>query len=653
MQQQQQLVELKIEMETETSMDTTDHPLNHQPPEVDLEDIKTETPPSNVPNSEPALLRTVTSSNSNLNLPDPKYLIGGREEYLSICVPLYEASIKGNWAAAENIIRQHQEVKRCSITGNNETALHIAASAKSTNLIEDFVSKLVLLMEPEELKLKNESGNTALCLAAAGGTVSIARILVSRCEDLLNIPGSLGMLPLYIASLCGKYDMVDYLYQNSNNMTGAFWTEKNSGWVLMRCVEAEFFDIAVRIVKNRPELAINGDVLRALAKKTNAFEEIKLHFIRRAINKIIHVVERERLAIQLLRDIWNAIVRKSKKEIDDILRGPPDKEPQNDKATTSKHVKKNTHSSRVLFIAAEMGNTRFLVELIRQYPDLIWKLNDSGQSIFHVAVSHRQEGVYNLMYEIGSMKDFLTPIRDVDGNNMLHLAAKSAKKKRLQETSGVALQMQRELLWYKEVEGMLPPSCQEKKNNDGLLPHELFTNEHKDLMIASEKWMKNTASHCMVVAALIATVVFAAAFTVPGGYNNSSGIPILRNHRAFIVFVISDAISLSFATISILMFLYILTSRYAEEDFLESLPKKLMRGLAALFLSITAMMVAFSVSFFALYHNELIWVPTLISAFASMPVILYARLQYGLLADVYSSTYGSKNLFKPKKPMLY
>ncbi|XP_076953394.1 uncharacterized protein LOC143627465 [Bidens hawaiensis] len=582
--------------------------------------------------------------------------IGDREEYLSICVPLYEASIKGNWVAAENIIMQHQEVKRCSITRSHETALHIAASAKSTNLMEDFVSKLVLSMEPEDLKLWSESGNTALCLAAAGGTVSIARILVSRCDDLLNIPGSLGMLPLYMASLCGNYDMVDYLYQNSNNMNGAFWTDQNRGWVLMRCVEADFFGKSVCVLTNRPELAINGDVLRAFAKKTNAFGDIKLHFIQRVINKIfaaIHVVERERLAIQLLRDIWNAIVKKPKKEIDDILRGPPDKEQQNDKATTSKHVKKNTYSSRVLFIAAEMGNTRFLVELIRRYPDLIWKLNDSNQSIFHVAVSHRQEGVYNLMYEIGSMKDFISPIKDINGNNMLHLAAKSAKKKRLQETSGVALQMQRELLWYKEGEGMLPPSCQEKKNNDGLLPHELFTNGHKDLMIASEKWMKNTASHCMVVAALIATVVFAAAFTVPGGYNNTSGIPILRNHRAFIVFVISDAISLSFATISILVFLYILTSRYAEEDFLESLPKKLMRGLAALFLSITAMMVAFSVSFFALYHNELIWVPIIITAFASMPVILYARLQYGLLADVYSSTYGSKNLFKPKKPMLY
>ncbi|KAI3777886.1 hypothetical protein L1987_47689 [Smallanthus sonchifolius] len=71
-------------------------------------------------------------------------------------------------------------------------------------------------------------------------------------------------------------------------------------------------------------------------------------------------------------------------------------------------------------------------------------------------------------------------------------------------------------------------------------------------------------------------VMVQAAFTVPGGYNNDKGYPILRNHRAF---VISDAISLTFATISILVFLHILTSRYAEQDFLETLPKKLINTL--------------------------------------------------------------------------
>lgn len=157
--------------------------------------------------------------------------------------------------------------------------------------------------------------------------------------------------------------------------------------------------------------------------------------------------EKQRQAMQLLSIILIKIVIRPKAEVDDIIRGPPDQEPQDEEATTS-HVNPRKYSSNVLFIAAEKGNTTFIVELIRLYPDLIWNVNDSNQSIFHVAVSHRQEGVYNLMYEIG-MTDLIAPLRDVDGNNMLHLAAMNAKNKRLQEIQGVVLQMQMELLWYK------------------------------------------------------------------------------------------------------------------------------------------------------------------------------------------------------------
>ncbi|GJW89384.1 ankyrin repeat-containing protein [Tanacetum coccineum] len=111
----------------------------------------------------------------------------------------------------------------------------------------------------------------------------------------------------------------------------------------------------------------------------------------------------------------------------------------------------------------------------------------------------------------------------------------------------------------------------------------------------------------MVVATLIATIVFAAAFTIPGGYDQETGIPFFRQKPSLTVFVISDAVSLIFSSTPVLIFLAILTSRYAERDFLESLPKKLMFGLASLFLSIMTMMVAFSLSFFVLYHRNQTW----------------------------------------------
>jgi hypothetical protein len=72
---------------------------------------------------------------------------------------------------------------------------------------------------------------------------------------------------------------------------------------------------------------------------------------------------------------------------------------------------------------------------------------------------------------------------------------------------------------------------EEEKNNDE-------KNKEKE-----EALSKARESH-LVVAALIATVTFAAAFTLPGGYKSDRGTAILAKKFAFIAFVISDAISL-------------------------------------------------------------------------------------------------------------
>ncbi|GJX61430.1 ankyrin repeat-containing domain, PGG domain protein [Tanacetum coccineum] len=158
--------------------------------------------------------------------------------------------------------------------------------------------------------------------------------------------------------------------------------------------------------------------------------------------------------------------------------------------------------------------------------------------------------------------------------------------------------------------------------------------------------MKGTSNQCMVVATLIATIVFAVAFMVPGGYSQSNdknnGFLVFGSKATFMVFVVADAISLFSSSASILMFLSILTSRYAERDFLESLPKKLMLGITTLFLSITTMALASSVSFFVLYHKGVLWMPILMETLALMPVLLYIKLQYALFVDVIRSTYGSR-----------
>ncbi|KAL7600578.1 hypothetical protein Lser_V15G24231 [Lactuca serriola] len=498
-----------------------------------------------------------------LNLPCGQLFEGSREDYIKFGAPLFEASIKGDWKAAKAIFQKNPEMVRFAITKNFDTPLHIAASARGTMAVEEFVENLLDMMEKKDVDVE----------------------ILNKCTQ--------------------------------------FTTDKR----------------------------ILGDVLLLLAQKTDAFIERKPHIISTIIKSIFHgrvgPAQRESESLQLLRTIWNKIAILPNDEIDQILLGPPVE-------IEEEHHKKITYPSRVPFIAAKMGNIGFLIELLLSYPDLMWMVDDEGLSIFHIAVKYRHEAIYNLLYEIGSMKELITSIEDKNGNNMLHIVAKIAHPKVYQNGPGVALQMQQEILWFKEVELMIPPAYRAKKNRVGETPYEIFTKNHDKLLAKSEKWIKETAPQCLVGATIIATMVFTASFTAPGGYDQNTGIPMLLHKPTFLIFLIADALSLIFSSASILMLLSMFTSRYAERDFLEALPKKLMIGLATLYTSIVTMMIAFSASFFVLYYNKnLKWIPIMVAVFVAELIVLFALIQFTFLKDIFYSTYRSRALFYPKKRMLY
>ena len=197
------------------------------------------------------------------------------------------------------------------------------------------------------------------------------------------------------------------------------------------------------------------------------------------------------------------------------------------------------------------------------------------------------------------------------------------------------------------MEDIVNPNMKEERNNSGLTPKELFTREHNDMKNKGEEWMKNTATSCTVVAALIVTIMFAAAFTVPGGNDQNTGLPTFLNKKLFMLFIVSDALSLFSSSTSVLMFLGILTSRYAEEDFLMSLPLKKIIGLSALFFSIATMiffsiatmMIAFSSALLLVLSGKP-WIFFPVICFASVPVTLFVFMQFPLLVDMSKSTFG-------------
>ncbi|XP_070673750.1 uncharacterized protein [Malus domestica] len=246
-----------------------------------------------------------------------------------------------------------------------------------------------------------------------------------------------------------------------------------------------------------------------------------------------------------------------------------------------------------IFQAVRKGNVEFITHICKANPVLLWSRDDESRGIFDVAIQCRQEKIYNLIYGISSKE--VIHGGDKNNNNKLHMAGllSPSAQAQLNRIPGAALQMQRELQWYKEVETIVPPNFREYRNK---------------------------------------------VITIPGG-NGDTGFPAFIDEKLFMLFIMSDAISLFSCTTATLTFLGILTSRFAEDDFLKSLPTKIIIGLATLFLAIATMMIAFSAAFLIIVRgHSWIVIPTIL--LSSVPVTLFVWMQFPLLVRITASTYG-------------
>ncbi|KAM5585444.1 hypothetical protein ABKV19_004705 [Rosa sericea] len=566
-----------------------------------------------------------------------------REEYLKTCVALYKYALKGDWEAAELILKKDRSrLLRASISRGYETVLHVAAGTSHIH----FVEKLVRMMEVEDLALQDVNGNTALCIAASAGSLDIVKILIEKNKSLLTIRGGKGMAPAYMAAVLGQSEMACYLYRYRESKEMLEKTDREN--LFFSCINNCLYDLAFQLLdtdkalaKARTSSQKNKTALHILARRPSAFGGSQSpRMWTRLINSFLPGLKfaskrksREANgALQLVHRLWEEVLRND--EHDDVMR----------------LIK---YPSNLLFDAAELGNYEFLAALMSSYPELVWETDEKNRTIIHVAVLHRHASIFNLVHEIGSIKDVIVTYEDDQGNNIVHMAAKLAPQNQLSLVSGVALQMHRQLVWFEEVKKIVQPQYIEMENDEGKTPQELFTEEHTVLMREGEKWMKDTATSCMLVATIIATVVFSAAFSIPGGTDDHTGKPILLKQKSFLDFTIADEVALFASSTAMLMFLFILTSRYAENDFRKSLPLKLMAGLTSLFISIASMMMAFSTAFYLSCQYESKWVSNFTFLFAFVPIALFALMKFPLVSDMSSSIFCSSLLFQPWKHMLY
>ncbi|KAJ9557614.1 hypothetical protein OSB04_012228 [Centaurea solstitialis] len=423
-----------------------------------------------------------------------------REDFSALCVPLYKALINDDFEDAKIILEKRPELVKFSIIESYETALHVAMPCTSHQIVRYLVS----LMSNDDLGLQNGDGETALYVASRDGNLEGVMILMERNKCLIDIPDSQGRMPLYAAALNRRHSIVNYLYHNFEKTSGDSWTHRNRSRVLEACLEVGLFaffsntscnskppapreppaprdrpppleplpresrddlfgfmvdytnvvvyeDIAIDMVTNHPELAMNWKLLKILTEYPSVFYVRKPSIKQRVINSVCSIFhttvkfsDEESNALKLLRIILNEIMKLPKAEIDNIMRGPPDETKEDEKATTtSPKDAKQKYSSRVLFLAVEEDNAGFVAEVIQQCPHLALEVNDNNQSLLHVAASYGSEEVFALLRKNKHIMNSVVTLEDENGNNVLHEVA--------MRMPGSRLRLNHEYEWFRVI----------------------------------------------------------------------------------------------------------------------------------------------------------------------------------------------------------
>ncbi|KAI3845826.1 hypothetical protein MKX03_020323 [Papaver bracteatum] len=618
---------------------------------------------------------------------------------------LYE----GDCQKTIKFLRNNPEALKQGVTHDSYTVLHVAIFRKREMVL---IEEIVKLMAPKLLEHKaGEYESTALHLAARHGNLEAVKLLVDRNPKLLCIHDKNGLTPIQVAVVNitnGQKEVIEYLYPVTKAVDPDMFTDGRGSFFLRCLIEANFYDMALCLIKQMPELVLeishkygigrlSMSALEMMVRRPFAFRSgTKLTWWQDFIYSLIQVEMNSTYfqPVEPNRCQAGCSIRDEENPLPEVLNCTEAKESKKFSSSSSTYkrivmpyltkvlgierlynqklmnqqasalikqmfvkLKKETNAQtlmkffdknpNIMKTAIKNGITEFVAECLEKFDYLIWP-RISGETMLETAIIERKEMIANMILETSDKFDetitLLSRVDLDDGNTILHYAAKRASSAQLNLISGAALQMQREMQWFKGVESILRESDRLTRNKNGDPAQLVFSEEHKDLLKEGEDWLKDTSGSCMIVAALIATVAFAAAFTVPGGNisdNNSplNGTPVFLGQTSFTLFAVADALALFSSITSVLMFLAIYTSRYAEIDFLKSLPQKLIFGLATLFISMVAILVAFGASLFIVVGNKSVQASVPIVVFSSCPLALFAWLQLPLFVEMVRHTY--------------
>ncbi|KAI4354012.1 hypothetical protein L6164_002914 [Bauhinia variegata] len=597
-----------------------------------------------------------------------------------------------DWESFKRFFQQDKKALLEPFDLAGSTAIHITAIYKQPQLLKELLQMLSPRDRWHALRRKNDLQSNLLHVVDT--SVEVAEVVLN-CEKvlprppddeideremeekelpLLEIRNLMGETPIYRAAIDGNLELLKYLTKKVADLEKHFH-RKDKVSILHSAVVAQRFDFL-------PEYKYHEDEVDASSNDHIPTSDIEKG--ENSIKPYISVLSRINSAIwNRLSNEWDGIRRlmKNKKKnilaeqlandlaIEDdswrknfiheqktpnilpaILRSKvstlgKQSQPNREKEQTEQSSHSNSEYTPLL-LAAASGIVEIVDKLLKMYPEVIDHVSEDELNILHVAVMYRQREIYRIIKKYGAEK-WLNYQLSRNGNSLLHQVG-STEFYRKRQKSGIAYQLQDELRWFHRVEKILPSYLIIHCNDDHLTAEDHFNEQHSEMLKEARQWIKDTSQSCSTVAVLVATVVFTAAYTIPGG-NDERGVPVFLSSPIFLFFTIMDVVALASSLASVVMFLSILTSPFEMQDFRNSLPRKLSVGFGFLFFSLITTMLAFSATILLTIRLEKTkWTSTLVYSAAFFPVAVFGLFEF----PFYVAANGISEMMKKLRKVL-